>query len=276
MQLGHGIRNGIFGAALLAAACAKVEKVEVTPDAVTLTAAGQKKALVATAWDQGGGKMAGQKFEYRSSDETVATVNAEGEISAVRSGTATITTRVGEKGATTSVDVRIPTKLSFAQESIELMGLGSTAALTASVSDDTGRPIGGAQANFQVENPAIAAISGNTVTAISLGSTTVTASFGSLSAATVVSVALPTFAMISAEPAAPAPIKPGEQIQLLVAAKSAEGVNVAGVPISFTTGDAKVATVDPSGKIVGTGPGSTTVSVISGDKTATVKVVVRP
>jgi uncharacterized protein YjdB len=275
MRIETGVRLGLVVMALVAGACAKVDKVEVTPATSLLTAAGQKIKITATAIDQNGAPMEKAKFEFVSSDTSVVTVDESGEVSAVRSGAADVTVKSGEKSAVAKIDVSIPAKLTFQPELISLTGLGSTAELVAKVSDDAGRPIPGAQANFSVENSAIGAITGKTVTAMSLGSTKITASFGALSAAADLTVALPIFAAISVEPVAPPTMKVGESVQLIVAAKSADGVNVAGVPMEFSSANAKVATVEPSGKIVAVSAGSTTVNVTSGDKTAAVKVSVK-
>ena len=67
----------------------------VRPATVELSALGETERLVARLRDRSGKVVAGTRFSWESSDDTVATVNASGVVTAVGNGTATITATSG-------------------------------------------------------------------------------------------------------------------------------------------------------------------------------------
>lgn len=80
----------------------EVQSVEVSPATATLTSKGETIQLTATVLPEGAGEAT-----WTSSDETVATVSAEGIVTAVGEGTAIITATAGEKTATCTITVSI-------------------------------------------------------------------------------------------------------------------------------------------------------------------------
>jgi alpha-tubulin suppressor-like RCC1 family protein len=88
-----------------------VSSVDVTPAAVKITAIGLTSELNAVANDANDNEVAGETFDWSSSDESVATVDAAGLATAVGDGMATITaTADGVDGtADLTVEVRFET-----------------------------------------------------------------------------------------------------------------------------------------------------------------------
>ena len=84
---------------------ANVARLEITPAAMTI-AEGQTGALSATAYDANGAILVGRTFTWHSSDATIASVNAIGDVTGVRGGTATMTAESEGKTATRVVTVR--------------------------------------------------------------------------------------------------------------------------------------------------------------------------
>lgn len=74
----------------------RVSAVAVMPPPADSVVAGDTLRLSAEAFDANGHPVAGAEFEWSSSDAAVATVDAAGLVTAVRSGTATITASAGE------------------------------------------------------------------------------------------------------------------------------------------------------------------------------------
>ena len=82
-------------------------EIVILPQDVMLTGAGSRQQLVVAA--KAGAALAGDRTAesaFSSSDPRVATVDAEGVVTAVGDGRATITARAGERAATTVVDVK--------------------------------------------------------------------------------------------------------------------------------------------------------------------------
>ena len=77
----------------------------ITPATVELSALGETVSLKAELRNQSGRVVTGAEFSWESSDDTVATVNATGVVTAVGNGTATITAAGGSASTTATVAV---------------------------------------------------------------------------------------------------------------------------------------------------------------------------
>lgn len=270
------LRTAALVAMAGAVGCSKVERVELTPGTVKLAKAGETATVTATAFDGENGIVENRKFEFSSSDTDVATVDGVGVVTAVRSGKATITATVGEVSGTADVEVRIPAKISFKKNAFVLKGVGAAEDVEVVVVDDVGKPITGAQPNVVVENGAIASVAGRTITAIALGATKVTASYGSVTTTADLSVSLPVFNRLAIDPAGPLVLRAGDMLSLTIAALDESGVGVSGVPMpTFASSNAAVAAIDVRGMIRALAPGNADVTVTAGDKVGIVRVTVR-
>ena len=131
-------------------------------------------------------------LEWTSSDESVATVDAEGNVSALKEGTCVITATAADgSGMSASCSINVSARvipvesIMVSQESAELK-FGESVALTATVvpEDATDKTVTWSSDNTDV---AIVDADGN-VTAVSLGVATITATSGDCSASCVVTV----------------------------------------------------------------------------------------
>ena len=84
-----------------------VASVEVSPSAETI-AFGSTLQLTAEAFDENGHAVAGAEFSWESSDAAVATVDAEGLVTGVAEGVATITANAGSAQGTSEITVTNP------------------------------------------------------------------------------------------------------------------------------------------------------------------------
>lgn len=113
----------------------------------------------------------GQSVTWSSSNSSVATVSSNGQVTAVGSGTATITARitVNGKSYTDTCSVTVTSvSVSLSKSSLS-MTVGDTESLTASVSP------GGTNVAWSSSNTSVATVSGGSVNAVGEGSTTITA-----------------------------------------------------------------------------------------------------
>ena len=83
-----------------------VGSVAIVSDPLTLPVRSETSLMVVVK-DQEGGLLSGQVVDFSSSDTDVATVNAEGVVTAAGEGSATITASAGGKSASLPVSVRI-------------------------------------------------------------------------------------------------------------------------------------------------------------------------
>lgn len=265
----------VVAALTLASACKPpVDHIEVDPKTVSLDTAGKKETLKAKAVTKDGQAVDNVKFEFSSADKNVATVDASGTVIAVKSGATSVEVKGAEKSAKVPVEVVIPGSIAIKGGPITITGIGTKATVEAQVMDDAGRPIAGAQVEFSSADPKIAEVSGNTVTATGVGSTSVTATSGSLRQQVAVTVQQPEVASIAFE-GAPATLKVGESATLAIAAKAADGASIAGITPTFTSSNPKLATVDATGKVTAVKVGAVTITAKSGDKSADAKITIK-
>lgn len=258
----------------LVSACKKVDHIEVAPKNLSFTEANKKEQVKASAVTEDGKPVDGVKFDFTSSDPKVATVDANGTVIAVKSGSASIEVKGGEKSAKVPVEVSIPGAIVLKGGPVALTGLGTTATIDAQVQDDAGRPVQGAAVEFASADANIAEVSGNTVTAKGPGTTKITATAGALRQELEVTVKLPEVATVAFE-GAPADLKVGQTADLKVSAKAADGAAIAGVMPTFTSSNEKLATVDATGKVTAVKVGAVTITAKSGDKTAEQKITIK-
>ncbi len=257
----------------LASACKKVERIEVEPKSVALNTPSQKETLKVTAVTADGKPVDGVKFEFSSADKNVATVDAQGTVIAVKSGSTTVEVKGNDKSTKVPVEVSIPSKI-VTKGPITLTGIGTKATIDAQVQDDAGHPIKDAKVEFGSADPKIAEVAGNTVTATGVGTTQVTATAGALRQTLEVTVKQPEVAALAIE-GAPADLKVGQSATLNVTAKAADGNTIAGVTPTFTSSNEKLATVDATGKVTAVKVGAVTITAKSGDKTADAKITIK-
>jgi uncharacterized protein YjdB len=267
--------NPLMTAALvvLAVACQKVETVQVTPATSTLTEAGQSVALTARGLTKDGEPVEKVQFNFVSSDPQVATVDAAGNVKAVKSGSAVIKANTEEKSGVASIEVVIPAAITLQGAPSTLTGLGSQATVTAEVQDDAKRPVKDAKVEFASADANIVEVQGNTLVAKGLGTTAVTVTSGKLQERFEVTVKLPDVAELAFD-TVPASLKVGESAPLVVVAKAVDGAAINGITVAYTTSDEKVATVDATGKVTAVKAGSVTITAAGGSKTAETKLTV--
>jgi len=251
-----------------------VSTIDVGSEKVQLGKAGETTSLAAVPKDPAGKPVANVKLTYSSSDAAVASVDAQGVVTAVKSGDATVSVAFGEKvSKKVAVTVSIPARLTLEPAEAKLVGLGNTQQLTAKVTDELGRELA-QEIAWETSAAAVATVTAGLVTAVDVGAATITARSGSLEQTAAVAVALPAVETLEVGEAA-LELKVGEPPPLAPVATDASGAEIGGVVFTYAVADEKVATVDAEGHIVPVGKGKTTVTITSGEKSATVELTVK-
>lgn len=206
---------------------------------------------------------------WSSSDESVASVK-DGVVTAIKSGTATITATAENATASCAVTVTNPA-ISLTLDNHELtLTEGESATLVATVepADADDLPVA-----WRSANPEIATVDANgKITAIAEGTATITATCGNFWAncrVTVNKLVIPVES-ISLDKTT-LNLTEGESANLTATITPG---NTTDKTVTWSTSNASVATVDQSGKVTAVAPGTATVTAKAGDKEATCQVTV--
>ncbi len=165
----------------------------VGPLPIRLSVIGETVQLTASVLDSNRNPVAGVTVTWSSSDTGIATVSAQGLVTAVRNGTAQVTARYGTIKKEVNVVVSLtPGRIAIAPGDTTLTALGDQVRYIAAVYDLNDNMIPNPLVNWTSDNPGIASVSDSgVVTALHNGTAGITASSGDVSAIVVVSVLAP-------------------------------------------------------------------------------------
>ena len=156
---------------------APVATVAVSP-ATASPAVGQTQQFTATLRDAGGAVLTGRAVGWSTSAAGVATVSGSGLVTAVAAGSATITaTSEGRSGtATVTVPAPAPVATVTVSPATASPAVGQTQQLTATLRDAAGAVLTGRAVTWTTSAAGVATVSGSgLVTAIAVGTATITA-----------------------------------------------------------------------------------------------------
>ena len=269
-------RSAVLIALAVAACGPSVKSVSVEPARSVLEVKGGTTALRAVARDEKGQPVDASKLKvaWSSSAPQTATVDEAGNVTAQRSGEATVTAAVGEVKGAAQVVVSIPASVSVSSVSRDLRP-GETVVLTVVVVDDAAKPVTVPRTiTWSSSDPEVARVVDGKLEAVGPGSTTITAAAGSLKGTSAVKVRIPDFARLALTPAKTQTLKKGDRLTFNVAALDKKGQKVAGVPVSWKSSDPRVATVSADGIVAAVKKGSAKITASASGKAATVGVTV--
>ncbi len=250
-------------------------RVTVTPGSANLTAIGQTVKLSATVYDQRNAQITGASVTWSSNNTAVATVSAQGLVTAVGNGMGTITARAGNASASVPVTVmQSAGSITIEPSSATLMALRETVQLTATVLDQNEQPVAGAVVSWSSNNTAVATVNPQgLVTAVGNGTATITARAGNASASVPVTV-MQSAGSITIEPSSATLMALGETAQLTATVLDRNGQPVSGAVVTWASSDEAVATVSAQGLVTAVSNGTATITARAGDASATAEVTV--
>lgn len=192
----------LFLAVLVMGACSDstesedptISSVVVSPSDPTLESIGATASLSAQAREADGSTISGVGFDWTSSNGSVATVDANGQVTALGNGTTTV--RATVQGGTVSGQVTVTVEQVAASVEVAPAAgdilVGETIQLTASAEDAGGTAIDDPDIAWSSDDDQIAEVDGSgLVTGTGGGTATITASSGSGSAEAEITVTLP-------------------------------------------------------------------------------------
>jgi len=255
-----------------------VASVTVSPTAASVIVGGTQQ-VTATAKDANGNTLSGRTFTWTSSDGTIASVDANGLVTAnAIGGPATITATTEGKSATAAITVTpVPVATVDVSPASASMVIGATTQLTATPKDANGNPLTGRTVTWTTANAGVATVDANgLVTGKGVGTVTITATSEGKTGTASIMVALVPVATVDVSPSS-ATIQLGATQQFTATMKDANGNTLSGRTVSWETSDASIATVDVNGLVTAQAVGGPiTITATSEGKSKTASVTVIP
>ncbi len=273
-------RTGTSTVTVTAAPPTPVASVSVTPPAAEVQAGGTAQ-LTATPRDAAGNPLTGRAVTWESTAPGVATVDANGLVTAVAPGTATIRAVSEGKIGTSTITVTAPPPAPVASVSVTPptaeVQVGGTVQLTATPRDAAGNPLAGRPVTWESSAPGIATVDANgRVTAVAPGTATIRAiSEGRTGTSTITVTAAPPTPVASVSVTPPtAEAQAGGTVQLTATPRDAAGNPLAGRPVTWESTAPGVATVNANGLVTAVAPGTATIRATSEGRTGTSTITV--
>ena len=231
----------------------------------------------ATARDATGATLSGREVTWQSSNAAVATVNANGAVTTLTSGTATILATVDN--VTGSLEIRVvavPRTLTLAPTTGTLAGtidVGATVTLQATPRDVNGATITGRTVTWRSSNDAIATVTASgVVSTVSTGTATISATVDAVTGSLEVRVlAVPRALTLSPSTGA---LLVGDTLHLVARVLDALNRPMSTLP-TFTALDAR-ASVSSLGVVTALAPGATVIRATLGSLQTQASLTVAP
>ena len=255
-----------------------VASVSITP-ATASVVVGKTTQLAATAKDAAGNVLTGRPIAWTTSATAVATVDANGIVTAVSIGTSNIIATSEGKTAQAAITVTpVPVASVTVSPNAPTIKVNGTVAMAATLKDEQGNELTGRTVAWTTSAPAIATIDANTgaVTGVATGTATLTATSEGKSGSTTVTVSanVVPVAQILLSPALDTlEAHSSEMIGRIL--RDANGNVLTNRNIAWSVSDQNTAAIDPvTGMLSGKDRGTVTVTATSEGKTATVTRVI--
>ena len=244
---------------------------------VTSLKVGETTIAVATLKDANGHVLSGRALTWSSSDANVATVTADGVVTANATGTAGISAASeGVSGAATLTVTVVP----IATVSVSLVSssiyIGASTQATATPRDANGNVLTGRSFVWSSDNTAVARVNASGfVIGISAGSAGITATSEGHSASATVTVTLAPVASVTVS-LARSSVAIGSRTQATATTRDPDGRLLVGRGITWSSDNVAVATVSGSGEVNGVGSGTANIIATSEGISGSAAITVAP
>ncbi len=257
----HSVGAGVSGVSPVTftatAEPGELAAVEAVPASAELDAIGDTAIIVAAAVDEYGNPLEDIDVAFRSLDEAVATVDAEGVVTAESNGTAGIVAEAGAAADTTTVTVeQVAASVRVEPRDTALAALGDSVSLTATVLDANDTPIEEPGVTWSSTDEAVATVSEEgVVTAEGNGTAGIVAAADEAADTATVTVAQAA-ASLTIEPEDTTLTALGDSVSLTVTVRDPNDELVENPDVAWSSSDEAVATVSDAGVVMAEGNGS--------------------
>ncbi len=244
-------------------------------NSVQLASVGETTKLTAIVVDSLDAEILDAPLMWTSEDPTVATVDAQGEVTARMNGETRITVTSGNLSAVVTVIVELQTnRIVVSPESVYLTSIGEMIQLTASVRDADDMEIPGVGLTLTSDDPAVASVDGQgVVTAHMNGETRIVVTWEDLEASVSIVVSQVADRIVVSKQFVHLP-SIGDMVELVTTVYDAFNVEIQDAELIWTSEDPTVATVDEQGVVTAHMEGETSITVTSGALSAIVRITV--
>lgn len=257
-----------------------VVRIDLSAPTSTMLVGLRQRIVAMASYSDGSSADVASSLQWSSSDPVVATVDSQALVTAIAPGVTTLTAQADNLTTTVTVTV-IPwgpsVTIDVAPGSTSVP-LGETADLFASTTYMDGKTANiTSTVVWSSSNPTVATVgSMGTVTTLSEGETTISASYGGVTGSSLVTVG-PHELWTFASQATLFSLAVGQSETIVVTGTYTDGVMAdVGSLMTWTSSDPSIATIDASGWLTGVSPGATTITIVYGVLSSTVDVVVAP
>ena len=244
-------------------------------NSVQLASVGETTTLTAIVVDSLDAEILDAPLMWTSEDPTVATVDAQGEVTARMNGETRITVTSGNLSAVVTVNVELQTnRIVVSPESVYLTSIGEMIQLTASVRDADDMEIPGVGLTLTSEDPAVASVDGQgVVTAHMNGETRIVVTWEDLEASVSVVVSQVADRIVVSQQVVHLP-SIGDMVNLFATVYDGNNVEIQDADLMWSSEDPTVASVDDQGVVTAHMEGETSITVTSGALSANVRITV--
>lgn len=245
---------------------------------------GDAMQITARVADSAGRLLSDVPVAWRSENPTVASISASGLISARGLGSTSISAEVGEVTTSLPLVVQRPPVVATREPvatvvvSWDRNGIlpGGTAQFLASPRDANGNRLSGRSISWQSSDPNVASVGADgSVTGRSTGTARITATSEGRSGSGIVTVRPVPVAAVVVSPSTTS-IDEGETARISASPRGSDGLPLSGRPVTWSSSDPSVVTVDDNGTVTGVSGGTATVTASVEGQDAGVTVTVRP
>ncbi len=269
--------EGQSGTASITVSNVPVSSVTVSPTSASLLV-GQRAQLTATPKDASGNPLIGRTVTWSSSNTSLASVSSSGLVTGVAAGgPVTITaTSEGQSGTASVTVANAPVASVTVTPAAASVVTGQTVQLAATPKDANGNPLSGRVVTWSSNNTSAATVDGSgLVTAVAVGSATITATSEGKSGSASITVTGVPVASVTVSPAS-ASVQAGQTVQLTATLKDANGNVLTGRTVTWSSNSTTVASVNSSGLVTAKVAGSATITATSEGKSGTSSITVTP
>jgi uncharacterized protein YjdB len=253
---------------------AAVGTLAIHPSALSL-AAGESGSLSATVRSESERELAGRSISWASTEPEIAQVSHDGKVQALAAGRATINATCEGKSASASLLVAPEEVASLALDSASVnLAVGEKLRASCTILGTTGRPLD-REVRWRSEAPDVASVTEEgEIEGLTSGQATIIAECEDRRASLSFRIQPPPVAAVRITPEAPF-LFPGETVQLHVLMEDAQGRELSGRPVTWSSSNSKVARVGADGRVEALDAGAVRISAKSEDRGAEVMLEVK-
>jgi uncharacterized protein YjdB len=266
------------GTSSITVTVAPVATVTVSPTSASLFV-GATQQLAVALHDAANNELTSRAVTWSSDNTAVATVDANGLVTAVSAGgpvtiTATSETKIGTSSITVTL-VPVATVAVTPSSATLVLGITPTQKLTAVTTDANDHVVTDRLVTWSSSSQATATVDANgLVTAVAPGSTTITATSETKTGTSAVTVIVAPVATVTVSPPA-TPMADRETQQLTAVTRDANNNVLTGRLVTWSSSNPGIATVDAgSGVVTGVSTGTIQITASSEGKSATASITV--